>query len=1277
MSRKNKKRRYTQAQLEKKRLEKKQAKLFALQKNITIFSLLIILILGLVSTTFSTSIFESIDNDNAGTLVAQVRTSAQNQKDLADTKANVDVIDTKASNVFVQGEYIYIKNFKPSGWTDPWIVSSGTAWMHLFNSSTNAYCDSEFTLFSGTAGAVDSYYRAQVTTGGTYDKIIFTRGSTGSSIWGGWGQTGNIDLASNTAANCYYSFTTGNTSRSYTYYAVKPSSVTATVTNAKSGTGTSSDPYIVEPGASFTVKLTGTHSDPGMDGFGWNIGSTSSKAASTTSNTWTKTYTASSTANTTTNYTGYAWSYKNTTSYYSSSYATSNKIYVKTAQPEYTYTISAGTGGKVSPFGTGTASSISVTATANTNYTFYEWQVSNGTSSSTTATTTFTPTANNATLKAIFRPNAPSALTLTPSTTISGTGTSADPYIVYKDTGFKFTASATVPTGATARYSTTSGGTYSTTNTFSPITSSTTTNTRYSYAVYAKSYANSIYSSNYRNATVYYKAYTPLSSTATSFADLPDSITDAQFITLSGATVTNIPDAEKSACITQVYQVSTDGSTYEDVAAGTWSPNATDTYYFRVKTTHNVTGDVAYSAVQTLIVTQSETKYNINVVGASGTSTCAVTLKTGNTTITDNKILANEPLTISVVRSNATPENRYLSYITVTDGTTSWRVDNLNADLSDTLVIEHVKGDVTITYNSVVKPYVQPKVPANAASMSFTYVSEGETTTVETAGTYYVDYGTDISYSVTPKSGYYVQSMTGVKIGTITSSTVTGTKDNIIANVGAVTADVTANNTVTVNVDNTSATTTGSSMTIDGTTLAFGTPKALSYGEKSTIVITAPEGYYALVSGNGVNATISTDGKATFDVTLTGSNLIYTVKFVENPTVSVIQPTYGSIYITDSDGNFYLNGDSVGYGTTLNVHVYPDNNEFTTGSVYYTVNGTNYSLSGSSNLYSYRITETSTVSANITGTASNTDYTVTDDKQQQAVISKFTPVEFNYTATCGDYALSYSVVDTNGGEPNDEIRASIANGKFIVTPTTNINDCVLIQLTSAKSVKYYVIRISQFASESTGELQKIYTEGSIPITLSGLFNSAISNINYYVSENNVAFDTLSVTSSNINNDGYTCTFTQTSRGVKYYKITAISGSNEASVTQKAVFGTDIIAGNKSFYLLNQTNYDLSKYAIRICFENSSGKRAWATMQTVSDNLQYYRATIPYGYTKYVSIYLTDKEAHLNVKSGEGNFYDICYYYVENQIRIDNESENKIYKMTDFSYATGMTLQLLQ
>ncbi len=126
-----------------------------------------------------------------------------------------------------------------------------------------------------------------------------------------------------------------------------------------------------------------------------------------------------------------------------------------------------------------------------------------------------------------------------------------------------------------------------------------------------------------------------------------------------------------------------------------------------------------------------------------------------------------------------------------------------------------------------------------------------------------------------------------------------------------------------------------------------------------------------------------------------------------------------------------------------------------------------------------------------------------------------------------------------------------------------------------------------------------------------------------------------------------------------------------------MFGTDSTVGTKNFYLLNKTDYDISKYSIRICFENESNDRVWASMQSVISDPQYYRATVPTDCNK-VSIYLADPDKHLVVKSGEGNFNNVCYYYVEDhQIELDSDSKNTIYEMTKFSKTSGMTLQLLQ
>ncbi len=264
---------------------------------------------------------------------------------------SVGIISTNAAYIaqqesgtdFASGEYIYLKNFNPSGWGSPWIQSSGYYWAHLWNSTSSASNDIKFSLYSGTANTAGAIYRAKITSAGSYDKVIFTRCNSSTSPWTDeWNRSGEISLTS--GRNMFYGWAVDGTSMTQEYYAVKPASVTASVTNANSGSGTQSDPYLVTAGASFTVKLTATKDDPGMTGFGWNINSTSSKASSSTTSTYTKSYTAPSTADTTTQYIGYAWCYKNSTSTYSSSYATSSTIYVKTVAANVDYYIAGSSG---------------------------------------------------------------------------------------------------------------------------------------------------------------------------------------------------------------------------------------------------------------------------------------------------------------------------------------------------------------------------------------------------------------------------------------------------------------------------------------------------------------------------------------------------------------------------------------------------------------------------------------------------------------------------------------------------------------------------------------------------------------------------------------------------------------------------------------------------------------------------------------------------------------------------------------------------------------------
>ncbi len=626
----------------------------------------------------------------------------------------------------------------------------------------------------------------------------------------------------------------------------------------------------------------------------------------------------------------------------------------------YSYTISAAYGGSASPeSGTVTiGDSVSITATPNTGYTFAEWtNLSKATiGNANSATTSLTPTADSATVMANFRPNAPTALNLTASNMVGGTGTQNDPYIVFVDRDFSITASvpsSALPTGSTAFYNSTNNSAGSTsTGTFAPTR--TTKGTVIKYDVYAWAKTGSYYSSSSKSASAYYLVFNHLDGANTSFSVSDYEITDVESVTLSASEVTGVDTAEKTY-ITQTYQVSSNNSTFTDLSSDdsyTWKPDTIGTYYFRVKTTNTKTRETVYSSSQSVTVTQSEVYYSITVTKDNGSANGTVTLKTGNTTITDNKILSNSPLTITIARPSTNTSNYYVDYLNV-DGTAVKTDVNGNV----TYTIDHVKGDVVINYKIVTKPTVAVTKDSNA-TIKFIYYSDGVTKEVTAAGAYYVDYNTSITYAVTPNTGYYVKSMTGVQmVGEVSASTATGTAGNVIADISSVSAEVVNNNTITVNISPNATVTEGASMTIDGAAHPFGSPKPLNYGVYSEIVITPPDGYYASINGG----TISTDGKATLKVRVKGNNVIYSVNFVKNPKIYMVQPRYGSVYVTDDLGNYYFNGDSVGYGTKLTVHVKPDHANATLSNVF-----VNDASIGTADGSTFIIKTDSTVSATIT-----------------------------------------------------------------------------------------------------------------------------------------------------------------------------------------------------------------------------------------------------------------------------------------------------------------------
>lgn len=538
-----------------------------------------------------------------------------------------------------------------------------------------------------------------------------------------------------------------------------------------------------------------------------------------------------------------------------------------------------------------------------TGYTFKEWTPALGAiNEDTTYTATYTL-------------NPPLTLTLTGSNVASGTsgnGTEANPYIIFSNGGFALTATAAIksgPTGVYAVYSTTENGSYTTDNVFNPTPSSF--GTKLSQTIYAKAYDGTLYSTSL-NATAYYMAFHHLVGSNITFNNASEQITEIDSLTLSGAKINGI-DSTENGFVDFTYQVSTSANgTYEDIDGTEWSPSAIGTYYFRVKAYNATTKETAYSTLtKTVVVKKSEV--DLTVIN-EGTVNATVNVFADGALVS-NKIPGNSDVTVSVARLNS---DYYIQYIKINDTVIS-DYSNFNGDISEYLAVEQIKSALTIKYKIALKPTVAVSKHANAQSISFEYFVDGVKETVASASTYYVDYGKAITYTVTPVTGYYVKSMQNVEIDEMSSTSAKGTNNSVTSNL-SVSAEIVANNTVTVNINDSSPVTEGASITFDDVAHSFGVPKALNYNVPSKVVITPPDGYYALINGG----TISTDGKATLNVKVTGSNIIYTVRFVENPKIYMVQPQYGSVYVNDNDGNYYFNGDPVGYGTELTVNVKPD-----------------------------------------------------------------------------------------------------------------------------------------------------------------------------------------------------------------------------------------------------------------------------------------------------------------------------------------------------------------
>lgn len=252
--------------------------------------------------------------------------------------------------------------------------------------------------------------------GSTISKIQVSGNTTSKSATG---STDNLTVSSVTpnasgkngiTVTVTVKFGTGGT-KNYTYtYNVTPPAVSnfsVSVSGYLSGTGTSNDPYIIQPGNSLQLTLSGNKAET-------DVNSTIQYNTAGTWNTTNSRTISNITSITKTSVTVKMRCYNSTASL--SGTESSKTIYYRAQS--FAVTISAGANGTVSPSGSQQvgATPVSITATPNLGYAFKQWEVTGGAkvANATNATTTLTATAAG-TVQAIFEEKPATTIYLEPT----------------------------------------------------------------------------------------------------------------------------------------------------------------------------------------------------------------------------------------------------------------------------------------------------------------------------------------------------------------------------------------------------------------------------------------------------------------------------------------------------------------------------------------------------------------------------------------------------------------------------------------------------------------------------------------------------------------------------------------------------------------------------------------------------------------------------------------------------------------------------------------------
>lgn len=341
------------------------------------------------------------------------------------------------------GGYVYF--LKPSTWTESTVM--------MFIGKSNYTSVYTMTKVENT----DNLYRYTMP---SWDGATYVAFANAGSAWGSgsWGPSNRTNASHYTNVYNNYGFNSGS------YYVVVPASTSNNAGITINYTGTTASTINLTTKAIASDKAHGTVSVSGYYMSAYNTASTRSAVSSSASNATASTTLAPGSiatfkATASTGYEFEGWydaatggNQLSTSSTYTFKYDisyTGKTVYARFKENTYSVTISAGTGGAVSPSGSKTIGQVTkttVTATPNANYEFVNWTATGGVvvANTSSASTTITATAAG-TLKANFRSTATYSLTVVAGNGISQVTGSTDPVTL----GNIYAITATPKTGYT------------------------------------------------------------------------------------------------------------------------------------------------------------------------------------------------------------------------------------------------------------------------------------------------------------------------------------------------------------------------------------------------------------------------------------------------------------------------------------------------------------------------------------------------------------------------------------------------------------------------------------------------------------------------------------------------------------------------------------------------------------------------------------------------------------------------------------------------------------